>query len=91
MAEKEQIMRHETQKNSNLVISKNHQHWREKEKLGMILAFLVLISGMCFSYFLISKDHSVLGTVFAGASLIAGASLFMGKTPEKKQVVKPEN
>lgn len=52
---------------------------------AMACAFVIVMTGMGFSYALIDKGQTVVGTIFAGGTLIVAASAFLNyrKRPEK--------
>ena len=78
----------------------NHRHWTERLKLralnregknigmvnflGMLFAFLVMLGGLFFSFYLIRENKEITGTIFAGATIISAAALFLGKVKKKK-------
>lgn len=45
--------------------------------IAVLFAFLIMISGMCFSYFLIKEGQNTTGTIFAGATIFFGAIAFL--------------
>lgn len=78
-AEKEQEFRHLSQNKRNEVLDRNVKGEIAINKLGLVFAFLIIISGMGFSSFLIYLGHLVTGTVFSGFTILYAAALFISK------------
>ncbi len=89
-AEKEQDFRHTAYKTRNDIIGKNESAKRRINVLGLILGFLVLITGMVFSYFLLINGHSITSTIFGGGTLVFGVSLFVNRDKGKEEDKAPK-
>ena len=86
-AEKEQDFRHKYAEKRTDILECNVKGELRINTIGLIFAFLIIISGMCLSAFLVYLGHVVTGTIFSGLSIIYAAALFIrrNKTNEKKQ------
>lgn len=86
-AEKEQDFRHLAHTKRNEIIDRNVKGEIAINKLGLTYAFLIIISGMAFSSFLIYLDHVITGTIFSGLTITYAAALFIRnrKTESAKQ------
>lgn len=62
-------------------------HWLDLA--AMLFALLVVFGGMAFSWLLISNDHTVGGSLFAGGTLLAAANVFF-RIRKKRNGSKPE-
>jgi len=51
----------------------------------ILFAFIIIISGILFSYVMIKNDMKTEGTVFAGATIVIAASLFLRRGRQNKQ------
>ena len=51
---------------------------------GLIFAFFVMIAGMYFSTVMINNGNNVIGTVFAGATLLVGVAIFINPLKKNK-------
>jgi uncharacterized membrane protein len=76
-AEKEQEFRHVTFGNRTQIIASNEKHNRTLNTLGLIFAFILMLSGMFYSAFLVHSGQSITGTIFSGATLLVGAALLI--------------
>lgn len=83
-AEKEQDFRHDIFKKRTDILEHDVKGSLRLNFVGMIFAFLIIISGMAFSTFLIYLEHVVTGTVFSGATVIYAAALFYKRKSENK-------
>ena len=54
--------------------------------LGLVFAFVVCLVGMVGGFLLIQSDHSVLGTIFSGFSLLVVIRAFLGAPDQKKKI-----
>ena len=52
---------------------------------ALIFAFAVIIAGLSFSTFLIYNSMDIVGTIFAGGTLIMAANAFIKASKNKKQ------
>ena len=65
--------------------AKNDMRWFHLNNLmSMIFVFIIAISGLVLSYFLISSDHTVVGSIF-GATGLAIMLFSMRKSPSNNQ------
>lgn len=84
-AGQEQDFRHEAHMERIHIVAANEQNTRVLNTLGLCFAFIIFLCGMAFSAYLISKDHTITGTVFCGATLVSGASLFINRMSSQKK------
>ena len=52
--------------------------------IALIFAFIVIIAGLSFSTFLIYNSMNIIGTIFAGGTLIMAANAFIQASKNKK-------
>jgi len=52
---------------------------------ALIFAFIVIIAGLSFSTFLIYNSMNVIGTIFAGSTLILAVNAFIQASKKKNQ------
>ena len=60
---------------------------RNQNMLALIFAFLIIVLGLVFSTYLIYSKLEIQGTIFAGATIVMAATMFLrhGKNqPTKK-------
>lgn len=82
-AEKEQAFRHKTYQERIDIVKKADKGDRIINILGLVFSFIIVLSGMLFSAYLINEGHEVLGSIFAGGLILSIISLFLSKV--KKQ------
>lgn len=82
-AEREQNFRHSVYTERLNLVKRADRGDRWVNILGLIFSFIIVLSGMVFSAFLIYEGHEVLGSIFAGGLIISIISLFLSKV--KKQ------
>lgn len=82
-AEKEQDFRHCAFNKKLELVEKTEKGDRRISSLGLIFSFIIVLAGMFFSGFLIYTNHEVLGSVFAGAILLAIVSAFLAKVTKQ--------
>ncbi len=82
----EQDARHKFNDRRMTLVETATQKSISTDRLAMIFAFIIVMSGMGFSSFLIIKGLSTEGTVFAGATILGAALAFLniGKGKDKK-------
>jgi uncharacterized membrane protein len=82
-AEKEQAFRHEiTNKRINLAGS-TEKKILNTNLLGMVLAFIFIMSTLGLSTYLIVNGYILTGSIFTGTTTIVAASLFFGHRLKK--------
>lgn len=89
-AEREQDFRHKYALERVDVLKKNEANTRSLNKFGLTYAFIIFMSGMAFSCFLIYKGHTVTGTIFSGVTLLLAASLFISRKAVNAKNTQPE-
>jgi uncharacterized membrane protein len=73
----EQIQRHQDMtKKMNLVSDKDRRFFKISA-LSVVCAFLIMVLGMLLSAYLIYKDKDIIGTIFAGATILTVAGMFL--------------
>ena len=82
-AEQEQTFRHKYHSRRIRLVERDERGSRWVNYLGMFFSFLLLSGFGYLSYFLISENHEVLGSIFSGAILIAIAQVFLSKVITK--------
>lgn len=71
-------------KNKELdIITKSSNKEYSLNLLGLFFAFIVMLTGMYFSTLMINKGNDLVGTIFAGVTLVMGVSVFIN--PFKKK------
>lgn len=81
---KEQSFRHtQVNKRNDAVIQESNTNNLTK-KLGMIFAFIIFITSMLTSTFLIYNDKTVTGSIFFGATLVSAIALFISGQQSNK-------
>jgi uncharacterized membrane protein len=68
-AEKEQDFRHIAHTKRTHIIEKEINSEYKLNILGIIFAFVIIISGMAFSTFLIHEKQIITGTIFSGLTI----------------------
>ena len=82
---KEQEHRHIMDSQSMNIIRKSDSNIHCVNIVGMIFAFLIIITGLVISGLLIYLDKTVVGSLFAGVTIITGASMFIYRDQNKKK------
>lgn len=90
-AAREQEFRHESFDKKVHLVNKTERGIRWINYLGLFFSFLLLSGGMFLSYYLISEDHEIIGSIFTGGMLLAIASLFLNKVQGNGSKVKKSN
>lgn len=87
-AEKEQEFRQKTFHTKLKLVHKHERGERHINYLGIIFAFLIIMTGLLLAAYLMYLGKEITGTIFAGTILITMASMFLNKvrlsTKEKK-------
>lgn len=83
-AEKEQNFRHNAYSKKIELVDRSDKGIRRISTLGLIFSFIIVLSGMGFSAFLIYLGHFITGSLFAGGVIIAIVSLFLSKVNTKE-------
>jgi uncharacterized membrane protein len=87
--EKEQDARLDFNNRKMSLIEKSQTKAFTVDIISLVLAFIIIMIGMCFSYFLIKEDQIVTGTIFAGATILLAANSFLNFR-KKLQVNNPK-
>ena len=80
---KEQNHRHSTDRLKLRALNRGGNSILLVNFLGMFFAFLIMFGGLAFSFYLIYANKQMTGTVFAGATIISAAALFLRKVKKK--------
>jgi uncharacterized membrane protein len=80
----EQETRHSENKERLNIYKLEFRGARRYNVVALIFAFVVIIAGLSFSTFLIYNSMNVMGTVFAGSTLVVAANAFI-RASKKKQ------
>jgi uncharacterized membrane protein len=85
-AEKEQDFRHEIFKKRTEILECDIKGTQKLNLIGMIFAFLIIMSGMALSTYLIHLGHLLTGSIFSGLTILYAAALFYKRksTEDKK-------
>lgn len=75
-AEKEQDFRHEIFKKRTEILECDVKGNQRLNLRGMTYAFIIIMSGMLFSAFLIHLGHLITGSIFSGLTILYAAALF---------------
>ncbi len=84
-AEKEQEFRHQVFSKRTDILEQDVKGTQSLNKMGMTYAFLIIMSGMGFSAFLIYLDHVLTGSIFSGLTILYAAALFYKRKPHKNE------
>jgi len=84
-AEKEQDFRHEIFKKRTDILEEDVKGTQKLNMRGMTYAFLIIMTGMGFSAFLIWLNHVITGSIFSGLTVIYAAALFYKRRPHKEE------
>lgn len=79
-AAKEQEFRHESYYRKLVVREKNAASDRRLGGWGMASGFIIFMSGLLLSAFMIYTGHYIAGPIFATSTLVLGASIFVNRT-----------
>ena len=52
---------------------------------GMALAFIIMIAGLGLSAFLVYKEKEIVGTIFAGATILIAVTTFLNHVKDEKK------
>jgi uncharacterized membrane protein len=87
VAEKEQDFRHLIFSNKQKEDAKRNQGERWINYLGLLISFVVIMSGLALSYYLIREGKEVIGTIFSGGMIVVVVSLYLNfvRQPLKKE------
>jgi len=83
-SEREQIHRHFIDKQKMKVIYKDSRSMHSINILGMIFAFIVILSGLALSAYLIHLEKNTIGTIFAGSTIIIAAAIFLNHSKKRE-------
>jgi uncharacterized membrane protein len=75
-AEKEQDFRHDVFNKRTKILESDVKAEHRINYMGMIFAFLIIMSGMAFSTYLINKELIITGSIFSGLTILYAAALF---------------
>lgn len=84
-ATKEQNARHDFNDRRMKIIEKGQKKSFSIDVMTIFSALIVILSGMLFSYYLISQDMKTVGTLFGGATVIIAASSFLNFRKKNKK------
>lgn len=84
-AKREQEFRHELTRKGMKLSSREQLLSHGLNYFGLACALLIGVGAMAFSYFLIMENKDMLGTIFAGGTLIAMAALFIRAVSGRNQ------
>ena len=84
-AEKEQEFRHKAYNERIKLVQDANRGDRLINKLGVWFSLIIALSGMGFSAFLILYGHEILGSIFAGGTLLGMVSLFLSKVDKQSE------
>lgn len=87
-ASKEQSHRHDFQNGRLRLISKGQGREHRIDLIAIFCALIIILAGMVFSYLIIDKEHIILGSVFAGATLLLAANSFLNIRKKKQDTKK---
>ncbi len=86
--DQERAHRHQFDNKRILEITKINNRIFSIDILRIVCAFLIVISGMFFSYILIIKDLTITGSLFAGGTILAAVAMFLNfqkKLPQPRK------
>ena len=75
----EQQHRHKIEKLKLRALNRDSKNIRLINILGMSFAFLTILSGFAFSFYLLLNNKELIGTIFAGGIIVLASSLFLKK------------
>ena len=78
-AEKEQDFRHAAFNHRTTILESDVKGSIRINAMGTIFAFIIIMSGMAFSAFLVHYGSIIAGTIFSGLTIVYAASLFLRK------------
>ena len=81
---KEQDARLDFNHRKMAILEKNASRTFNIDILTIIIAFSIIILGMLFSYFLIEKGLTIVGSIFAGGTIILAANAFLNFRKKQK-------
>ena len=79
----EQAHRHYIDKQKIKAINKDSSSIHNINILGMAFAFLIMVSGLALSSYLIYLDKDIIGTIFGGGTIIIAAATFLNHAKKK--------
>ncbi len=80
---KEQDSRIDFNNRKMLLLEKSSSRHFTLDVLSILSAFVVIVAGMCFSYFLLINQHVITSTAFAGATIVFAANAFLSFRKKK--------
>lgn len=75
---REQKHRHAIESEKIKLVNREGRRVYSMNLWGMFFAFIILLTGLGVSAYLIYLDKIITGSIFAGVTLLGGASLFIG-------------
>jgi len=81
----EQEARHSQNKERLNIYKYEFRGIRRYNISALIFAFVIIIAGLSFSTFLINNSMNVIGTIFAGSTLIMAVNAFIQASKKKSQ------
>ena len=82
-SKEEQVHRHYMDRQKIKTINRDSRSVHIINLTGMFLAFLVMITGMALSAYLIYKGMDITGTMFGGATIIMAVFAFLKQAKKK--------
>lgn len=85
MAEKEQTHRHEMERILTESLAKDAQYERQEIKRSQWLAYTITIIIVCIGGWLTYTDHSIVGSILTGGTLLGIVSAFLTRSLKERQ------
>ena len=82
-SKKEQEQRHYIDRQKMKAINKDSQSMHSINVIGMTFAFLIIAGGLGLSAYLIYLEKDVIGTIFAGATILTAAGTFLNHVKKR--------
>jgi len=64
---------------------KDLNQWFSLNLISMLIAFIIIIGGGFFSFYMLKTGMKLEGTLFAGATIVLAASIFLRKNTNKSK------
>jgi uncharacterized membrane protein len=84
-AEKEQDFRHKAYENRTVLVDKSNRRDHNTSRLALIIYFLLVLSCVAASFFLIREGHRLQGSIFGGAAALLALAVLITRRQPKKQ------
>ena len=79
----EQQHRHYIDRQKMKVINKDSTSMHTINMLGMTFAFIIIFGGLALSAYLIYLEKNIIGTIFAGTTIVTAAAIFLNHGKKK--------